>query len=253
MLRISKEQMRVFERVAIQDYENRLVEYVRAFFPDCVEALGEAAVREFVRRGRKRAEEYHFVHERSVRLFISLLLMIGNGFDRDPQLPWAREILEEKSSTNETERIDRLYGKAMEYFDAIAGIHDEKLDEPITRIRGGQVGFLPPPDSSEFHQRMEAWLNSLSHEKCQFVGDACLRRLIHQGIQMANGYGITNGRGVAIYVSCMFILGSGFDEDLLFAWAAEILRDKALSEVERTELIYERCKDPLRLIPPALS
>ena len=77
-------------------------------------------------------------------------------------------------------------------------------------------------------------LSNLFPEKYEYIGEDCVNGLIQLGVESAKRYEITGERGLAVYIGLMFILGSGFDNDPQFPWAAEILNDETITDqIER--------------------
>jgi hypothetical protein len=62
---------------------------------------------------------YKIESEREVAFFIDLMFVFGEGFDNDPNLPWAREILNDHAITNSETRAELLREKAFEHENAI--------------------------------------------------------------------------------------------------------------------------------------
>ncbi|KHD11470.1 hypothetical protein PN36_29120 [Candidatus Thiomargarita nelsonii] len=169
--------------------------YLEKNFPKNCEIHGETKTREIIRYGIEEAEVNGFTSERDVCMYISLMLMLGHCFYKDPQLPWASAIF-----------------------------NDENIKRALHRIRGKSALFHLSTGNFE-HDSM-AQLNEIFPEKCKAVGDANMRLLIQEGIKSAQYYNIVNQHDVFIYIGCMFILGSGFDSDPQFPWAMVILQEK---------------------------
>jgi hypothetical protein len=277
-LTIRKEQMEVFASAAVRNFEDRMVKYLAEYFPGHCDDLGEAKVREIVHRGWERAKGYEMTSERSVSLFISMMFMLGSGFDADPQLPWAAEMLrattrwgedeppalleedEEMQSAQDDEqpqsnalaeqpqlldedaRIDLLYDKAMEFLDQVCGDSNQYLDEVAGRMRrqGMETGSQAAEAGPEFYSRMLIRLTTLFPQKYSYIGEFNVRRLIQHGLEAAHAHGIRSERGVAVYISLMFVFGSSFDTDPILPWSAEVLRGQGFvpEENRKVERLY---------------
>lgn len=226
MLIIRKEQIEAFEQAALENFENKMFAYLEKFFPKNCEVHGETKIREIIRYGIEEAEVHGFTTERDVCLYISLMLMLGHRFYQDPQLPWA-SIFFNDENISPSQKIDRIYDKAMAYLDQVAGVNDENLKRALQRIRGKSASALFHLPTGDFEWDTIAQFNEIFPEKCQAVGDANMRLLIQEGIKSAQHYNILNQHDIFIYLSCMFILGSGFDSDPQFTWATAILSEKS--------------------------
>jgi hypothetical protein len=230
MLIIRKEQMQVFEQAAVQSFESRMVEHLKKEFPKHSEAMGDAALLEVVRCGRERAATYGLAGERSVRLYLELMLMLGSGFDQDPQLPWAADILRNQGAGDETARIDALYRKVIEYANRTVGPKNEYLDRALRALPAEQLEGYVGSGAPSFEDYMLRRLGMLYREKAEAVGREPLCIMIGRGVEGARRTRLTTEAGVTLFVFLMFFLGSGFDSDPQFRWASEILKDETLGE-----------------------
>lgn len=230
--------MKVFEEAALRDFEDRLVRHVRDNFPLSFSMLGEDGARAIGRSAIERASAHGLNSERSVFMYLSLMLMLGSEFDTDPQLPWAAEILGDMEP-GEVGRIDALYDKALDYLAQVAGPDAKYMLAALERLQREPLEGVPAPSGPEFYAHVLARLSIIYPEKCRYVGELSLRRMVGRAIERAASHGITDGRGVAIYVGLMFMLGGGFDSDPQLPWVADVLNSK---EVEGGEGKAERLR-----------
>ena len=107
MLVIRTEQLEAFRRIILDRFEDTVFEKLKKYWPKIVASKGEEAIRQFIRKGRRRAERYGIVTEYDVTRYINVMFALGHGFDRDDQYPWARELLE-YPNVNPTVRMDWL-------------------------------------------------------------------------------------------------------------------------------------------------
>jgi hypothetical protein len=112
MLTIRKEQFAVFQKVACDDFENRMVSHIKEFFPQQAEHLGEAGIRDLIRYGIQRAATYQFELEPDVCNYIDFMLVFGRDFDRDPALSWASCILNDPALPKPAVRVRELHKAA---------------------------------------------------------------------------------------------------------------------------------------------
>ncbi len=232
MLKVRREQKEVFGEVAAKRFEDRTVQHVKEFFPKHCEILGEGPVRQVIRRGIERAEDHGLTSERDVTLYIGLMFMLGSNFDLDPQLPWAVEILDDDTTGNPNLRANRVYDKAMAYLDKVAGPNSEHLESALRRLRNGPIPEVPGASLGEFAEHMLAQLEATYPEKHAALGEDVLRKLIADGYEAARGYRLASRRGTTLYVSLMFMLGSGFDDDPQYPWAAAVLGDEGAGRAD---------------------
>lgn len=109
---IRTNQIQPFEHAGERSFHDRMVVHLQTHFPVHSQALGEPGVREVVAYGIERSRQYQIATERDVCKYISLMFAFGRDFDRDPKLPWAADILQNRVYQNGTDRVEVLYGTA---------------------------------------------------------------------------------------------------------------------------------------------
>jgi len=93
MLQIRKEQMAAFEKAMKRSFENRVVAHLRMRFPQECRQMPEEAIRETIRTGIARAEDYGVHVEHDVVRYIELMYRLSPDFDSAPSTPWAAATL----------------------------------------------------------------------------------------------------------------------------------------------------------------
>ena len=262
MLMIRKSQMKVFEQIAVQRFEAGLLDHLRTFFPEHAAMLGSTQWGRVVRYGLERAESRGLQTERGLYLYLALMFVLGSAFDEDPQLTWmpplqpsasppAEESQQSEfqieaalvpatvSSPEETEpvpspetpdiRIVPLYEQAMAFLDRTVGLDNEFLRQTLSVLRHPQV-FEGLPAAPSFGHRVLLLLQTLAPEKYKALGEGALRALVRSGYEAAKHYGVTTEPGMMNYLALAFVLGSGFDRDPLYPWAAAVLTDPVLAD-----------------------
>lgn len=239
MLKIRKEQDEELGKIALKRFEDSMVEHIKEFFPKYYEVHGESLIREIIQYAVQHAGNYDFVTERDVCLYINLVLLLGSNFDIDKQLFWAEEILKDENITSSATRIDRLYDKAMEYFDRVAGTENEFLGRALLRIREISIENFSQTPAENTIDVSVALLQEIWPRKCQELGETTLNNLIGEAVISAKVYNITSERGLVLYTWLMFMLGSGFDKDPQFPWAAKILHDESIiDQAKKVDQLY---------------
>lgn len=276
MLVMRASQMQAFEKIAVQRFEEGLLEHVRTFFPEHAAALGETALRRVLRYGLQRAESRGLRSERGVYLYLALMFLLGSGFEDDPQLrmlpvlqtapvpvePQAQAAAATGTSTASApstslrasslstsslstssgpapavaesgletpdQRIEIIYGQASALLDRIAGPEQTPLPLMLNVWRQPQVyeGLSGP----SIGHRLLLLLQMLAPEKYRALGEEALRGLVRLGYENARRQGLSTEPGLMHYVALMFMLGSSFDRDPLYPWAAAVLGDPTLQD-----------------------
>lgn len=90
---IRDSQMAVLGRANDVETEDRAVGHLQHCIPGVCASLGEPALREVIRWGRKRARRYEIENEADFFRYLNLMFMFGFEFDTNPEYPWASRSL----------------------------------------------------------------------------------------------------------------------------------------------------------------
>lgn len=104
---------RPIDAAEIQAYSNYLYDRIVRVLPAKAEYVGEERIRLQVDRGIEAANGYGITSERGLLLFCVLKIILGDGFDRDPLLPWASKVLIDETVADQTVRVDRLLAEGV--------------------------------------------------------------------------------------------------------------------------------------------
>ena len=99
------------------DFHYTMVEHCRDALPECCDTYSDKELHALVEKGVNRAEYYGFDQKGSVRLYIDLMLLLGEDFDID--YSWAYECLISDNFINPLYRARFLHQKACEYIDSL--------------------------------------------------------------------------------------------------------------------------------------
>ena len=110
MFILRKAQITAFQQAAVTDFEERMAAHLREIFPHEAADRGVAALRALIRRGIDRAARHDIHQEYGACLYLHLMLALGEQFDDDPKIPWARAALTEPD-LDASLRIERLHDR----------------------------------------------------------------------------------------------------------------------------------------------
>lgn len=120
MLVIRKEQRKKLSKYMADSFEDKLLLHFKEFFPKHFKMLGKETMQNTIHHGVQVAAAYDVSSRREVCYYISMMLMFGSDFDRDPQLPWAAELLNDRSLDHHPDRVELVFQRALEYLDKVA-------------------------------------------------------------------------------------------------------------------------------------
>jgi hypothetical protein len=111
MLVIRKEQMDIIRTsLGKKRFTDRIVNRLKKMLPE----KDEQDLLEVAQYGILRAEQNQFITERDICQYIDLMAVFGKDFDKDPELPWVKEVLNNQSFNTTSEKMNHLYDIALE-------------------------------------------------------------------------------------------------------------------------------------------
>lgn len=233
---IRSAQIATFESSDAPNFVSAAVAHVKESFPKHSRFLGETGVLETVQYGRRQSARYGLSKLSYAILFIDLMLSLGRRFDNDPQLPWAADALTDESSGTD-DKVQTLHQRAMDYLDLVSGPANEYIDNAQSRLlrEPSPIAGTSLPSSTDLMTRLE----ELFPEKALYLGKQGLDSLVQNAAAKSDQCGLATPPGVTLFAGMMFMLGSDFDSDPLFSWAASVLNDQRItSQDERIQRLY---------------
>jgi hypothetical protein len=110
MLTIREEQMQALSGLVLEQYERRMVEHLRATFPDRTKNLQDDRIRAAVQSCVKNANDHGIVYEDDIRRFIEYVVIYGTALDARAETRWIGDILrrDDLDGTAKMDLIDSL-------------------------------------------------------------------------------------------------------------------------------------------------
>lgn len=216
-------QLDAFRVVAQQRFDRRLLAAVAHSFTREFSGLGPAGLMAVVCLGRERAALQGWHSEQAVFLYLSLMLMLGAGFERDRLLPWVQAELARSAAEPALDRIFALHGTALDYLDEVAGERNEQLIKALLRLRDFDLGTCEVWAAEDAARRLAQTLSALYPAKAKRLGQPGLLALADAARLKAGQHGLSSLRALALTAGLMFLLGSDFDADPALAWVPKAL------------------------------
>lgn len=227
MLEIRSEQLRILGGAARSAFEADAINHFFEYYPHECGRAGREQVTKLVRLGIERALVHGYTKQREVILYINLMMILGSGFDRDPQIPWVARQLNDLSFKDSFERIQRTFSSTLKYLADCYGPKNGEMVKTLVRLRDSHLELAPQSEGIPLRGDICKLLEFFAPRKFAVDGETAVRALVEEAIWRSLDYGIRGACGVTVYASLMFLLGVDFDSDPMYAWAGEILRGRA--------------------------
>jgi hypothetical protein len=226
MLIIRQNQMDVFRKLALAQFEEAMLAHSKSFSPHLCEVIGDDQLRTVVRTALDRAGRYKFTNRGPLRLFIELGFLFGSGFADDPQYPWASEIL--RSTDGQMCRAEKLHAKSTEYLEIVSGPDNHYTNQALERlsVAARERRHRPLPARDQFGITMLQEMARIFPQKSEYVGHDALEALISEGVAEAARHRLPSVLGEGLVVILMFAFGHGCTQDPLYPWISRTLNDQ---------------------------
>lgn len=108
-------------------------------------------------------------------------------------------------------------------------------------IRKEQYEELGKVTFRQFEEEMAEHLKKYFPKYCEIYGEPLIRKVIRSGAERAEVYGFITKRDTPLFIDLMLLLGSHFDEDPQYPWAADILNSKSLQNpMDKADTLYDK-------------
>jgi len=157
------------------------------------------------------------------------MIMLGHGFDSDPQLSRVNEILTMQDIVDPTERINLVYKRALEFMEKIVGKKEVFPKAQLEKVMNFPFDGFETRLKGGFQKNMFIFFETFWPEKFEVVNTK-LAGLIYNGMREANELGFTTSVNVGYYLTLVFLLGHRFATDLQYPWLMKVLYDPELKD-----------------------
>lgn len=128
-------------------------------------------------------------------------------------------------------------------------ITQHKLQIIMLHIRKQQLITFRQQAQLAFEDEIVDHLRKFAPKLCTILEGQHIRQVIQLGINRAKKYGFTNRGPVRFYIDLMTMLGSYFDTDPQYSWAAETLNNPDyFDQMIRAEALYDKTDSYLKAV-----
>lgn len=218
MLTISFDQVDVFRAATLASFEAAMMQRCAELAPRRAPALGEAGLRVAVHAAVERARHHRLTNRGPVRLFVELSALLGSGFDRDVQLPFAARIL--AGDGPQSDRADELYAHAVAFLKAVGGPGGRHDHDASMRLRALLAAEPAWDEARDLGAALLTTMAATHPERYARVGEPALRSLVARAADEAAARDLHAPADIAVFAGLMFALGEGCFADPFHPWLA---------------------------------
>jgi len=235
--------------MALRAFQGLMVEHLCRYAPQHSRGIGPAAVRDVVLRGMERAATYGFTKRGPVRFYLELMMLMGSGFDTDPQLPRTMAgILRSGGVDDQLPRADRLHGELLGHMRAVLGPDNRHARAAVARLRTMSSAGLEL-SLARLERDVLRVFEQVYPERCALTETSALLALVGSARRLAVANGLDPLRGTALCGVLMFELGHRCFDDPLYPWLSRALMAPGGGDpLARTEHLEAKAQAYLALI-----
>ncbi len=222
MLKIRQNQYKTFEDATFQHFQKQMIHHVVEHFPHHAGYLGYEGMLHVIKCACTRGEVHGFETERELTLFTDLSIILGAGFDSDPQLNWAKICLNDKTITGKA-RIDVLWDNAMTYLNRLLGPENLFPAGPFRTMQSIPRNNIFTTRLYDQPETISKYLRTIWPEKTDHIGESALNTLLKYTRQLAHHYRLPIAQGYCELTLHAFLFGHHFIVDPVYPWASPIL------------------------------
>jgi hypothetical protein len=115
--------------------------------------------------------------------------------------------------------------KASGYLHEVAGPDGRWFDQALARFWDESLDS----GAGNFESRLLARFWRIYPQKCRYVGEEALRKLMQGGVCAARDLGMESERGLSVLLMMMFLFGSGFVRDTMYPFAQQVANDRNIA------------------------
>jgi hypothetical protein len=239
MMLVRTPQLDAFRLAAEQSFVDEMVRHFRRFSPPLHRTLGDERAERAVRRGIDRAVGYGFTKRGPIRLFLELEWLFGTGFDADPQIPWARELLTDASEADEMFRAGRLEQRCCRYLDEVFGPDGAHADTALRRLEAQAPGWVFT--EANWRAEVAGVFEAAFPQKAAATGAEAIERTLDRAEQVAiEPFGPDGVRGRSVLAILMFSFGTDCVNDPYYPWIGATLANPKNDDPRRRAEALER-------------
>lgn len=245
MLVINSSQMQALRQASLDAYAATLTDHCRSFSPALTDTLDDAALRAAIRHAIATAQAHGFSQKGPLRFFVDMTILLGSGFDTDPQYPWVARNLAETRDLPQMQRADALHEACTAWLQRVDGKDNVHTLEALSRLKRLVAGGVPL-ESASFAEDTLRLMRGTHPRKVEATGEPALRALIDATVADARArYGFEHVQSLGLMVVLAFAFGHRFATDPFHPWIARTLerdpdgRPDAMAErLKRRALVW---------------
>lgn len=228
MLRIRADQVQCLGGIPRLNFERLLVDFLAQHYSREANELGPSHTLVVVRAAIAHAETLGVRTQRDVTVVLALRMLLGAGFDIDPQLPWLPAALREGGPP-------AAWSATVNYLREICGERHEYLVPAMVRLRNHFTNRVPFREAEAEPEALSMLFRQLYPHKWEAQPAEGTESIVEEARFLAEEHDMMTPTGVAVLAVMGFWMGAEVYSDPAFPWVAQHLAPFSDTPAERVE------------------
>lgn len=217
MFTIRAEQIRAYDAILADGFALELVGHVREFAPRQFEIMGSEATGQLTRMGVETAARHGFTLRGPVRFHVEMMLMLGSGYDTDPQYAQLLAPFLDPASGGQLERAKKIHQRLLDYVAQVSGRQHQYERDALGRAGQARFEHIAILNGRSVDDTVTV-LARIHPEKCAYIGRENMALLVQVAKDQAAMLGGGWRTASPLFAGLMFTFGHGCLEDIQFPW-----------------------------------
>jgi hypothetical protein len=192
-------------------------------YPVRANLIGKQGLCKVIEQAIERGKVYGIESRYEYMIFGEAALALGIGFDTDPQLPWAKEILSNEHPA--TERMDELDDAMTQHIEKTFGEAEDFPRASFEAWKAKSYDDIEELFQNGSHEEYHEFLSDLWPQKYDTLGPDSLDMLPAHGDEMLKLGKVSSQVGKRYLMVLQFLLGHTFYSDPQYFWLHDIISD----------------------------
>lgn len=210
MLTISYNQWNSMKNATELEFFELLVPQLHDRFPTHLHHMDDTATLHLIKTSANKGKSYGFEATCHTYYFIDLSIRLGASFDKDPQLPWAQEML--TGSSDPWPTMKRLYPRA--YYHIEYMMDRCRIDFPTHAYQAMRANWTSVLHETLTLPKLQTLFANIWPRKAEKMDDKILAALNDQEAVLTE---LCKSEQIVL----AFLLGSGFETDPAYPWSSD--------------------------------
>ncbi|EDX9487209.1 hypothetical protein LAN87_004408 [Salmonella enterica] len=214
-MKFTEDQVTLLRKLSLKNYIDELVEHIKYVFPLLPFSCGADNLYSYIEMSIVRAKNAGYTQRGAVRLYIDMMIILGERFERDPLFKniEARDINENLS---QIEKTMNLYSFLNRYINEVYGEGGIFFMESLSKFKNFNIENIPVTYKNRPHN-IHNLLKYIYPQRYKFIGSNAIDHLNALSEEYAERNEIVQGNQRTYLIVVMFLFGCSLESNVFYS------------------------------------